>query len=92
MRDLIDHTFAEHDGRLVKTTGDGSGRATRCALETQRSMMIDRNAELPSDKRIEYRIGKNLRDIILEGWKPMEARNVSEAPSAPDLRNADAPE
>ena len=72
-RELIDPKIAEHRGRIVKTTGDGLlvefasvVDAVRCAAEIQRAM-VDRNAEIPEDKRIDFRIGVNLGDIIVEG-------------------------
>ncbi len=62
----------EHHGRIVKNTGDGLLAefssvvdAVRCAVEIQRSM-IDRNANIPEDKRIHFRIGVNLGDVIVE--------------------------
>ena len=63
---------AEHHGRIVKNTGDGMLAefssvidAVRCAAEIQRAM-IDRNADTPDDKRIRFRIGVNLGDVIVE--------------------------
>src|SRR5215472_3438707 len=71
-RELIDPKIAEHHGRIVKTTGDGMLAefasvvdAVRCAVEIQRGM-AERNAAVPATKRIEYRIGVNLGDIILD--------------------------
>ena len=70
---LIDPKIAEHRGRIVKTTGDGglvefasAVDAVRCAIDIQRAM-IERNAEIPKDRRIELRIGINVGDIIIEG-------------------------
>src|SRR5438552_2337471 len=72
-RELIDPKIREHRGRIVKTTGDGMLAelpsvvdAGRCAVEMQRGM-IDRNADVPEDKRIAFRIGVNLGDIIVDG-------------------------
>src|SRR5215468_10962812 len=72
-RELIDPKIAEHRGRIVKTTGDGLlvefgsvVDAVRCAVEAQRRMG-ERNADVPADKRIEFRIGINLGDIIIDG-------------------------
>jgi TolB-like protein/class 3 adenylate cyclase/Tfp pilus assembly protein PilF len=72
-RELIDPKIAEHRGRIVKTTGDGIliefasvVDAARCAVEIQRAMPV-RNADLPEDKRIAFRIGLNTGDIIIEG-------------------------
>jgi len=70
--ELIDPTIAAHNGRLVKTTGDGLlvefgsvVDALRCATEMQAGM-AQRDAPTPADKRIEYRIGINMGDIVVE--------------------------
>ncbi|MGA8444811.1 MAG: adenylate/guanylate cyclase domain-containing protein [Roseiarcus sp.] len=70
--DLIDPTIAVHHGRIVKRTGDGSivefrsvVDAVNCAIELQRAM-VERNAEVASDKRIEFRIGIHLGDVVEE--------------------------
>jgi len=70
--ELIDPTIAAHNGRLVKTTGDGLlvefgsvVDALRCATEVQAGM-TQRNATTPADKRIEFRIGINVGDIVVE--------------------------
>src|SRR5438132_136872 len=70
--DLIDPTIAVHHGRVVKRTGDGAivefrsvVDAIRCAIEIQNSM-IERNAGLPPDRRIEFRIGIHLGDVVQE--------------------------
>jgi adenylate cyclase len=70
---LFDPKIAEHRGRIVKTTGDGMlvefgsvVDAVSCAVEVQRGM-VDRNADTPEDKRIEFRIGINLGDVIIDG-------------------------
>jgi adenylate cyclase len=72
-RELVDPKIREHRGRIVKTTGDGMlvefasvVDAVRCAAELQRAM-VDRNAEISEDKRITFRIGVNLGDIIVDG-------------------------
>jgi class 3 adenylate cyclase/TolB-like protein/Tfp pilus assembly protein PilF len=72
-RQLVDPKIKEHRGRIVKTTGDGMlvefpsvVDAVRCAVEMQRGM-ADRNAETPEDKRITFRIGINLGDVIIDG-------------------------
>jgi adenylate cyclase len=72
-REVIDPKLAEHRGRIVKTTGDGVLAefpsvvdAVCCAIEVQREMAA-RNRPLPPDKRIEFRIGINLGDVIVEG-------------------------
>src|SRR3954447_18107618 len=71
-RDLIDPGVARHRGRIVKTTGDGlliefssPVEAVRWAVETQQGM-IARNADVPEDRRILFRIGINLGDVIIE--------------------------
>ncbi len=71
-RELLDPKIAEHRGRVVKTTGDGALAefgsavdATRCALEIQRSMS-ERNVAVPEDRRIEFRIGINVGDVIID--------------------------
>src|SRR6187549_4166698 len=70
--DLIDPTIAVHHGRVIKRTGDGAlvefrsvVDAVRCAIEVQNGM-IERNAGLPSDRRIEFRIGIHLGDVVEE--------------------------
>jgi adenylate cyclase len=70
--ELIDPTIAAHNGRLVKTTGDGLlvefgsvVDALRCATEVQASM-AQRNAAIPDEERIEFRIGINVGDIVVE--------------------------
>src|SRR5271168_3745766 len=69
-RELIDPKIAEHRGRIVKTTGDGAlvefasaVDAARCAIEIQRAM-AKRNAAVPEARRVEFRIGINVGDII----------------------------
>ncbi len=71
-RDLIEPSIAEHHGRLVKTTGDGfiaifdsPVEAVRCGIVIQQNM-VGRNASLPKHHWIEYRIGVNLGDVIIE--------------------------
>ena len=71
--DLIDPTIAVHHGRVVKRTGDGSSiiefrsvvDVVNCAIEVQRAM-VERNAEVAPDKRIEFRIGVHLGDVVEE--------------------------
>src|SRR5262245_6201484 len=70
--DLIDPTIAVHNGRVVKRTGDGAlvefrsvVNAVRCAVEVQNAM-VERNAGLPPDRRIEFRIGIHLGDVVEE--------------------------
>ena len=71
-RELIDPKIEEHRGRIVKTTGDGMlvefasvVDAVRCAMEVNRDM-VERNAEVPQEKRIEFRVGINVGDIIVD--------------------------
>src|SRR6516162_1918474 len=71
-RELVDPKIKEHRGRIVKLTGDGIlvefasvVDAVRCAVEIQRGM-AERNVEVPAERRIEYRIGINLGDIIID--------------------------
>jgi adenylate cyclase len=71
-RELADPKIKEHRGRIVKTTGDGLlvefgsvVDAVRCAVDVQREM-AERNAALPAEGRIEFRIGINLGDIIID--------------------------
>jgi len=70
--DLIDPTIAVHHGRVVKRTGDGAivefrsvVDALRCAIEIQNAM-VERNAGVPEDRRIDFRIGIHLGDVIEE--------------------------
>jgi TolB-like protein/class 3 adenylate cyclase len=72
-RELLDPRIAGHHGRIVKTTGDGMlvefasvVDAVRCAVEMQHAMS-KRNVSVISDERIEFRIGINLGDVIVEG-------------------------
>src|SRR5579863_7579088 len=69
---LVDPTIASHRGRIVKTTGDGmlvefasAVDAVRCAIEVQRGMAAQ-NATMPQVKRIEFRIGIHVGDIIVD--------------------------
>jgi class 3 adenylate cyclase/TolB-like protein/Tfp pilus assembly protein PilF len=70
--DLIDPTISVHHGRIVKRTGDGSViefrsvvDAVNCAIEVQRAM-VERNAEVAPERRIEFRIGIHLGDVVEE--------------------------
>lgn len=72
-KELIDPAIAAHRGRIVKTTGDGMlvefasvVDAVGCAVTVQRAM-VSRNAVVPNDKRIVFRIGINVGDIIIDG-------------------------
>jgi adenylate cyclase len=71
--ELIDPNLAQHHGRVFKTTGDGMlvefasvVDAVRSAVEVQRAI-AERNADIPEDRRIEFRVGVNLGDIIVQG-------------------------
>src|SRR5262245_4931430 len=71
-RELFDPKVAEHRGRIVKTTGDGAlvefpsaVDAVRCAEDIQRAM-VARNASVPEDRRLQFRIGINVGDIIID--------------------------
>ncbi|WP_176478477.1 MULTISPECIES: adenylate/guanylate cyclase domain-containing protein [unclassified Mesorhizobium] len=71
--DLVDPTIAVHIGRVVKRTGDGAlvefrsvVDAVRCAIEVQNAM-LERNAGVPPDRRIEFRIGIHVGDVVEEG-------------------------
>ena len=71
-RELIEPNIEEHRGRVVKNTGDGFLAefasvvdVVRCGAEVQRGM-IDREPEMPDDRRIRFRIGINRRDVIVE--------------------------
>src|SRR5437867_5677875 len=72
-RELVDPKIAEHHGRIVKTTGDGLlvefasvVDAVRCAVAVQQAMP-ERNTGIVADDHIEWRIGINLGDVIVEG-------------------------
>jgi adenylate cyclase len=71
-RELVDPTIGEHSGRVVKTTGDGllvefasAVDAVRCAIAVQEGM-AERNMDLPQNKRIEFRVGLHVGDIVIE--------------------------
>ena len=73
LRELVEPKVAEHRGRIVKNTGDGFLAefpsvidAVRCAVEVQRGI-ADRNAGSPQERRIDFRLGINLGDVIAEG-------------------------
>jgi TolB-like protein/class 3 adenylate cyclase/Tfp pilus assembly protein PilF len=72
LRELVDPKIEEHRGRIVKNTGDGLLAefasvidAVRCAVEIQRGM-IDRGPDVPEERRIRFRIGANIGDVIVE--------------------------
>ena len=70
--DLVDPAIAAHHGRVVKRTGDGTlvefrsvVDAVRCAIEVQNGM-VERNAGLPPERKIEFRVGIHLGDVVEE--------------------------
>ncbi len=72
-KELIDPKISEHDGRIVKLMGDGMlvefasvVEAVLCAVEVQQAMVV-READVPEDRRIRYRVGVNLGDIVIDG-------------------------
>jgi adenylate cyclase len=72
-RELIDPAIAGHNGRIVKTTGDGvlvefasAVDAVRCAVAIQRGI-ISRTGDMADEKRIAFRIGINVGDVVAEG-------------------------
>src|SRR5437870_5662917 len=72
-KDLVDRKIAEHNGRIVKLTGDGMliefpsvVNAVACAADIQRAVRA-RNASVPPETRIEFRMGINVGDVIVEG-------------------------
>jgi class 3 adenylate cyclase len=86
-RELIDPELAEHKGRVVKTTGDGLliefpsvVEAVACALAVQHGM-AERNASIPSARRVEFRVGINLGDVIIR-WRghPRRRRQYRRSP------------
>src|SRR6185312_3428759 len=81
--DLIDPTIAVHKGRVVKRTGDGAlvefrsvVEAVRCAIEVQNGM-VERNAGVPSERRIEFRIGIHLGDVVEESDGDLMADGIN---------------
>jgi TolB-like protein/class 3 adenylate cyclase len=71
-RELVDPSVKRHGGRVVKSTGDGALvefpsalEAVNCAVEVQKAM-LDRNADVPEDKRIVFRMGLNVGDLIID--------------------------
>jgi adenylate cyclase len=72
-REIVDPAIASHGGRIVKTTGDGLllefpsvVNAVRCAIEVQTAMAA-KTAEVPEDRRLAFRVGVNIGDIIADG-------------------------
>ena len=94
-KEVFDPRVAEHNGRIVKTTGDGvlvefasAVDAVECAIKVQRGL-TRRNEDVPEGHRIELRIGINLGDIIADGddiygdGVNVAARRASSPPSPP---------
>jgi adenylate cyclase len=78
--DLIDPAIAAHHGRVVKRTGDGVliefrsvVDAVRCGIEVQNGM-VERNAGLPPERCIEFRVGIHLGDVVEESDYPLPGR------------------
>ena len=89
--ELIDPKNKQHHGRIVKTTGDGIliefpsvVDAVRCAIEVQQGM-FESNADVPPEKRIEFRVGINLGDVIVEG------RDLAISPAPPRAPSRNRP-
>ena len=81
--DLIDPAIAAHHGRIVKRTGDGSViefrsvvDAVRCAIEIQNGL-IERNAGVPPERRIEFRVGIHLGDVVEEDDGDLMGEEIS---------------
>jgi TolB-like protein/class 3 adenylate cyclase len=94
--DLIDPAIAAHRGRIVKRTGDGSiiefrsvVDAVNCALEVQRAM-VERNAGVAPDKRIEFRIGIHLGDVVEESDGDLMGDGVNIAARVEGIANPGA--
>ena len=94
--DLIDPTIAVHHGRIVKRTGDGSVvefrsvvDAVNCAIEVQRAM-VERNAGIAPDKRIEFRIGIHLGDVVEESDGDLMGDGVNIAARLESIANPGA--
>jgi adenylate cyclase len=94
--DLIDPTIAVHHGRIVKRTGDGSivefrsvVDAVNCAIEVQRAM-VERNAGVASDRRIEFRIGIHLGDVVEESDADLMGDGVNIAARLEGIANPGA--
>ena len=88
-RELVDPSIGEHHGRIVKTTGDGMlvefasiVDAVACAVSVQRQM-ARRNAKVAEDKRIVFRIGINVGDIIIDGQDILATASTSRRDSKP---------
>jgi class 3 adenylate cyclase len=94
---LVEPKIKEHRGRIVKNTGDGLLAefasvvdAVRCAVEVQRGM-VERNAGTTEDRRIAFRIGINLGDVIAEEHDIFgDGVNVAASPKFSKRVNLDA--
>ena len=94
--DLIDPAIAAHHGRVVKRTGDGSLTefrsvvdAVRCAIEVQNGM-VERNAGLPPERRIEFRIGIHIGDVVEESDGDLMGDGVNIAARLESIANPGA--
>src|ERR1700726_4649188 len=94
--DLIDPAIAAHHGRVVKRTGDGVliefrsvVDAVRCAIEMQNGM-VERNAGLPPDRRIEFRVGIHLGDVVEESDGDLMGDGVNIAARLEGIAKPDA--
>jgi adenylate cyclase len=94
--DLIDPAIDAHYGRIVKRTGDGSiiefrsvVDAVRCALEVQTGM-VERNADLPPERRIEFRVGIHLGDMVEESDGDLMGDGVNVAARLEGIANPGA--
>jgi adenylate cyclase len=100
--DLIDPTIAVHNGRVIKRTGDGAlvefrsvVDAVRCAIEIQNGL-IERNVGLPSDRRIDFRIGIHVGDVVEEADSDLMGDGVNiaarlEGVATPRLSSGEGP-
>src|SRR5207244_6102840 len=88
--EIIDPKITHHKGRIVKTSGDGLlvefasvVDALRCAAEVQ-TALAESNAPLPRDRRIEFRIGINVGDIVVDDgdifWRRRQRRSPARRP------------
>ena len=91
LRELVDPKIEEHHGRIVKNTGDGLLAefasvvdAVRCAVVVQREM-AERNTAVPADWRMEFRIGINVGDIMIQLQQPNPTPDQSLALHPPAL-------
>ena len=95
-RDLFNSAIATHHGRIVKTTGDGVlvefpsvVDAVGCAVGIQRGM-ASRNSRVPADKRIVFRVGINVGDIIIDGRGHIRRRRQYRGPPPDSVRTGRA--